>query len=249
MKRAFLIFLIFGVGGFCLPLSWSTEVENSSASGEPQIALKSAYPWKRNIVTTCFWIGEGASGYNRTTNYKSAWDEAWTRNYGGVDCPAKRSPKTSGNPTLPETFAPTLNPFYVALPFNDVKYPRTARRMVPWWDSGKFEKDRWKSQCKGRWVMIEYQGRFCFAQWEDVGPFRYDHAEYVFGKERPRTHSKAGLDISPAVRDYLGLKGLEKTNWRFVENEEVPYGPWIRYAEQAILYSAIKARNPKVARK
>ncbi|MFZ5807461.1 MAG: hypothetical protein ACOY3I_09690 [Verrucomicrobiota bacterium] len=205
------------------------------------VQVASNYPWKNNIVTTCFWVGEGASGYNRMTNYKSAWDEAWTRNFGGVDCPIKRvKVATAGKTTLPKKFAPTLNPFYVALPFNDVKYPGLAKKYVPWWDQKAWEKDPLKSQCKGRWIMIEHHGRVAFAQWEDVGPFRYDHAKYVFGKDRPRIHSGAGLDISPALRDYLGMQGLDKANWRFVEADEVPYGPWIEYGEQAILYSAIK---------
>jgi hypothetical protein len=30
-----------------------------------------------------------------------------------------------------------------------------------------------------------------------------------------------------------------------VEEDEVPYGPWIEYAEQAILFSAIKAESPR----
>ncbi|MEM6822888.1 MAG: hypothetical protein AAF558_13225 [Verrucomicrobiota bacterium] len=206
------------------------------------VSIRSKYPWKKNIVTTYFWIGQGSSGYNSMTNYKSAWDGSWTKNYGGEDCPKKRfSGEYQGKVSLPKTFAPTLNPFYVALPYNDIKYPKTSKKYVPWWDHEKWRKRPYGSQCKGRWVMIEYNGKVCFAQWEDVGPFRYDHAKYVFGDERPKIHSKAGLDVSPSVRDYLGLTGLNKTNWRFVEEDEVPYGPWIRYAEQAIVYSAIKS--------
>ncbi|MEM9446503.1 MAG: hypothetical protein AAGA18_14250 [Verrucomicrobiota bacterium] len=205
-----------------------------------QITLYSNYPVKRDIITTCFWVGEGRSRYSRTTNYKSAWDGSWTKNFGGTDCPADRFSFNDGKITLPVEFAPTLNPFYVALPFNDVKYPKTARKYVPWWNESKHRESRWSSQCKGRWVMIEFKGKVCFAQWEDVGPFRYDHVSYVFGNDRPRIHTRAGLDVSPAVRDYLGMDGLDKTNWRFVEDDEVPYGPWIEYGEQAIIYSVIK---------
>lgn len=206
------------------------------------VKLRSKYPWKRDIVTTYFWIGEGASGYNSTANYKSAWDQAWTHNFGGTDCPEDRVETARvGLTSLPKRFAPTLNPFYVALPYNDIKYPEISRRVVPWWNEEKFKQNRWRSQCKGRWVMIEYKGRVCFAQWEDVGPLRFDDHQYVFGKARPtREHHGAGLDVSPAVRDYLGLTGLNRTNWRFVDDDEVPYGPWIEYAEQAILFSAIK---------
>ena len=64
------------------------------------------------------------------------------------------------------------------------------------------------------------QGRSCFAQWEDVGPLRYDHAEYVFGDERPigLGDDHAGLDVSPAVAQYLGITGKNRiTSWRFVD--------------------------------
>ncbi|MDR2462233.1 MAG: hypothetical protein LBD30_00420 [Verrucomicrobiales bacterium] len=210
------------------------------------VALHSSYPVKRDIVTTYFWIGQGASNYSDTTNHASAWDLKWTSNYGGVDHPRQRSASAQAT-TLPQKFAPTRNPFYVALPFNDTKYPKLAAKHVPWWNKSAHVTNPGRSQCRGRWVMIEFKGRVCFAQWEDVGPLRYDHVKYVFGNERPTQHTKAGLDVSPAVRDYLGMSGLDKTNWRFVDNDEVPYGPWIEYAEQAILFSAIKSETKQRA--
>lgn len=210
------------------------------------VPLRSRYPVKTNITTTYFWVGQGSSGYNDTTNYQSAWDKEWTHNFGGTDSPEKRVSVRTSTVSLPRTFAPMANPFYVALPFNDVKYPELARRFVPWWNEAQFRRDRFKSQCKGRWVMIEHNGDACFAQWEDVGPLRYDHAAYVFGNERPTTeHSGAGLDVSPAVRDYLGLNGLDKTSWRFVEADEVPEGPWLKFTEQAVLFSALKNVHPQ----
>jgi|GEM_PF-6327078 len=206
------------------------------------VQVSSTFPWKRDIVTTFFWIGEGPTSYDSSTVLKSAWDNSWTRNYGGVDNPTKRVANDSmGGTTLPRRFAPTLNPFYVALPFNDVKYPELARKYIPWWNEKAWRAAPYVSQCKGRWLMIEFKGRVCFAQWEDVGPIRYDHVKYVFGDERPRRYSRAGLDVSPAVRDYLGLDGDDKTDWRFVEYSEVPYGPWIEYGEQAVVYQALKA--------
>src|ERR687887_400738 len=42
------------------------------------------YPWKSNIVTTVFWIGEKPSGNNPVPNRVSSWDKEWTKNYGGV---------------------------------------------------------------------------------------------------------------------------------------------------------------------
>jgi hypothetical protein len=225
---------------FSLACLWADETPRYYRVED--ISLSSPYPWKKNIVTTCFWVGEGASGYNSMTNYKSAWDGSWTKSFGGMDCPEKRIATAGfGKTTFPKTFVPTQNPYYVALPYNDIKYPKTSRKLIPWWSDKAYKEDPYKSQCKGRWVMIVHEDKVCFAQWEDVGPFRYDHAGYVFGGDRPNTYSKAGLDVSPAVRDYLGMEGLEKADWRFVNDEEVPYGPWIEYSEQAIIFSLIKA--------
>jgi hypothetical protein len=55
----------------------------------------------------------------------------------------------------------------------------------------------------------------------------------VFGNERPKPNLNkgAGLDVSPAVRDYLGLKPTDVTNWRFVNFSEVPRGPWSTLGE------------------
>ncbi len=230
--------------GFFASADAVQAIEASAASflRTVDITLHSNYLPKHDIVTTGFWVGEGSTGYNDTTSYASAWDDAWTRSFGGVDHPEKRvSFSSAGTVSLPKKFAPTRNPFYVALPFNDVKYPELAAKYIPWWNAKAHQRDPYLSQCRGHWLMIEFNGKTCFAQWEDVGPFRTDHAKYVFGDERPTTYTKAGLDVSPAVRDYLGLSGMNKTTWRFVDNDEVPYGPWIEYGEQAILYSAIKA--------
>ena len=39
----------------------------------------------------------------------------------------------------------------------------------------------------------------------------------------------AGIDVSPAVRDYLGLGSLGLVDWRFVEEADVAAGPWSLY--------------------
>ena len=89
------------------------------------------------------------------------------------------------------------------------------------------------STCKDRWVAIRKGNRIAYAQWEDAGPFRTDHWQYVFGNERPKPNLNkgAGLDVSPAVRDYLGLKQTDVTDWRFVDFSEVPRGPWATLGE------------------
>lgn len=78
------------------------------------------------------------------------------------------------------------------------------------------------------WLEIRHGAKICYAQWEDVGPFRTDSAGYVFGDERPlpNVNHGAGIDVSPAVRDYLGLGSLGLVDWRFVEQADVPIGPW-----------------------
>ena len=56
----------------------------------------------------------------------------------------------------------------------------------------------------------------------------------MFGKERPRPNLNqgAGLDVSPAVRDYLGLAPTRDVcDWKFVEFTDVPAGPWLRHGQ------------------
>ena len=149
---------------------------------------KPTFPVRRNIVTTYFWIGQGGTSISSTQNIMSAWDQFWKKNFGGIDCPDQRKDaKKFREASLPRKFAPTLNPFYVALPFNDIAFPKKSRKWVYWWDEEKFRKGRFESQCKGRWVMIKFNNKICYAQWEDVGPLRYDHAEYVLATSGPPT--------------------------------------------------------------
>ena len=210
--------------------------ENALMRVEPQVFVPttsrrqySRYPWKRNIVTTVFWVGELPTPNNPTPNTASSWDKQWKRSFGGYDNPdpdARRGYRPAG-------FIPRQNPFYVALPYNDVmRGGRTrpeAPRVVPWFRD-RFVKNG-HTVLKGKWVAIRKGRKVCYAQWEDCGPFRTDHWQYVFGGERPKwnINKGAGLDVSPAVRDYLGLSGIDVTDWKFVDFREVPPGPWARY--------------------
>ena len=81
---------------------------------EPQGKFQSREQWKRNVTATVFWVGELPTENNPTPNVKSAWDQNWQANFGGYDEPDRR------NGYLPADFTPSLNPFYVALPYNDV---------------------------------------------------------------------------------------------------------------------------------
>jgi hypothetical protein len=92
------------------------------------------------------------------------------------------------------------------------------------------------SVCKDRWLAIHHVGRVCYAQWEDVGPFTVDHWQYVFGAEAPRPNRNggAGIDLAPAVRDFLQLTSGATVEWRFVEEREVPRGPWRDWRSPAL---------------
>jgi hypothetical protein len=47
----------------------------------------------------------------------------------------------------------------------------------------------------------------------------------------PRTpkNQNAGIDISPAVRDFLQVGNKVQCHWRFIEFSQVPRGPWSKY--------------------
>jgi hypothetical protein len=232
--KFFTSLLCCGLIGFGAGL-WVADVGRTEPADFPVVARPSgrhAYPWHRSIVTTVFWVGEGRTPISSTTNGASAWDFHWVRSYGGFDDPVHRVGP------CPRRFAATRNPFYVALPFNDLKYPELARKWVPYWWKPNFGE---RSRCKGKWVEIRNRrGKSAFAQWEDVGPLRCDHAAYVFGNDRPNVYNHAGLDVSPAVKDYLNLDGFALCDWRFVDAEQVPPGPWLQYQEQALVFAALK---------
>jgi hypothetical protein len=204
---------------------------------EPQVFVPTTsrtstqrYPWKLNIVTTTFWIGEQPTQNNPVPNTKSSWDVNWVGNYGGYDNP---DPSTRRN-YIPIAFTPRQNPFYVALPYNDVtrgRFKPEAPLVIPWFKQAYTGEG--KTVLKGRWVAIRKGNRVAYAQWEDCGPFRTDHFQYVFQNERPKPNLNkgAGLDVSPAVRDYLQMSSTDVCDWQFVEVRDVPAGPWRTYGD------------------
>ena len=194
-------------------------------------AFRGAAQWKRNVTATVFWVGEEPTENNPTPNVMSAWDQDWQASFGGYDHPENR------HGYAPAGFTPRQNPFYVALPYNDIgkdgRHRPEASEVIPWfWQSYRGDS---VSVCKGRWIAIHHAGRVCYAQWEDVGPFEVDHFQYVFGNEQPRPNRNhaAGIDLSPAVRDFLKLRSGKPVEWRFVENYEVPAGPWRSWSHAA----------------
>jgi hypothetical protein len=203
-------------------------------AADPVQAQRSLYPWKKHITATVFWIGEKPTANNPTPNDKSSWDQEWAKNYGGYDNP---DPATR-NGFIPATFTPKQNPFYVALPYNDclnhANHKPEAQRVIPWWN--RYNPEPGDTICKGRWVQIysSETKKICYAQWEDCGPWVTDDWEYVFGQKPPKNtmNKGAGIDISPAVRDFLGISNRATVHWRFTEFSRVPaQGPWAKWGD------------------
>ena len=161
-------------------------------------------PWKIGITATVFWVGEPPTA-DDPGNLVSAWDQDWLES------------------------ARYQNAFYVALPYNDVANGHTkpeAKSIIPWFKEA-YVRDG-QSVLKDHWVAIRKGAKVCYAQWEDVGPFQVDHWQYVFGTERPHPNKNkdAGIDVSPAVKEYLGMSGIDSCDWRFVSESQITQGPW-----------------------
>lgn len=201
------------------------------------------YPIHTNVTATVFWIGEPVGNGSTENNAISAWDDRWLAHYGGVDNVAPHREA----PYFPH-FRPHENPFYLDLPyddFTDAGNPRPDRlSVVPWAlaDAPQLAAARRAgrpfSLLKNRWVRLWRQvggvTHVCYGQIEDSGPYVYDDAAYVFGRDDRRPASRraanAGLDVSPAIRDCLRFSGLNnadnRVSWQFVDASRVPRGPW-----------------------
>ena len=208
------------------PITYTPLVNNDA----PETLPGEKFPWRKEIVTTVFWIGEKPTTNNPVPNISSSWDGNWTKNYGGFDDPEKSHRRDF----IPAKFTPRQNPFYCALPYNDKAangHRPEAPRVVPWFKEAY--QGPGVSTCKDRWIAIRKGNKIVYAQWEDAGPFRTDNWQYVFGNERPKPNLNkgAGLDVSPAVRDYLGIDETDVTDWKFVDFSEVPQGPWAKFGD------------------
>lgn len=74
-----------------------------------------------------------------------------------------------------------------------------------------------------RW---QFQIELCQQEFLEFGG-----AGITLEKPKPNSNGGAGLNVSPAVRDYLDLNGTNVTDWKFVEFKDVPKGPWSLYGE------------------
>lgn len=199
---------------------------------EPAPWADNSQSWRRGITATVFWVGEKISERNPTSNESSAWDPNWQLNYGGLDDPSDR------DRYKPAGFSPRMNPFYIALPYDDLE-PQgdpgaQPEKIIPWY--WKAYKGTWSSTCKGTWLEIHYRGKVCYAQWEDCGPYHTDDWQYVFNGRAPKSSptGNAGIEVSPAVRDFLGIRSGYRVSWKFVGPHEVPQGPWSQWQSDTV---------------
>jgi hypothetical protein len=190
--------------------------------------VNNLYYLHKNITVTNFYVGELASSENGyIPNIASAWDGIWLWDFGGVDDVNDRN-KTYIY--FPSKFIPSENPFYFALPYNDLDEngtPKPTQKLIPW-----YKQESNTTILKNRWIKIIKHtadgDKIAYAQWEDVGPFEEDDFDYVFGTSIPKNqiNNNAGLDVSPAVKYYLNLDDIDKVDWQFVDYDDVPDGPW-----------------------
>lgn len=175
---------------------------------------EAAGPWHTNITATTFYVGEVIGSGPNDSQEISAYDPDWLANYGGCDGIRDKHGicryefRDAANGYFPKRMTPKQNPFYLDLPVSD-------------------------PSLKNRWVEIQGPGGTCFGQIEDAGPAVYNDRAYVFGADDRRPRNKiadnAGMDVSPALNGCLGFGSRDgRVNWRFVDVDEVPAGPWTR---------------------
>ena len=199
-------------------------------------------------MSTTFWVGEVFDATaSDGSQVLSTYDGGWMESYGGCDgmvykgeCVTEE--RTAENDYFPLRMTPLENPFYLDLPFDDINDAAAfARRdsVIPWAGEKPYVDnvgDRNYSYMKNRWVQLVKDGNVCYGQIQDAGPGQYNDAEYVFGADDARPLNTefggAGMDVSPALNGCLGFSDLtgmaDTVDWRFVEEGEVPDGPWTK---------------------
>jgi hypothetical protein len=242
---------------FLLAFSGCSDEPDESDYDGGDSSFSTDYDAHTNIMASTFWCGEGADNTNDfITNTESAWDGDWGSNFGIEDGPliSRDSDHIPDN----DDFTGEENPYYFALPYDDIgtlvydgkgstqdnadvdDYERkeSAFSNVYWEDEKSASGWGWdNSMCKNRWIKVRKNGdsKWCYAQWEDAGPYYYNDYEYVFGTSSPKNTTDepyAGIDLSPSVWLFLG-ESLDKwgaenqrVDWTFVDASDVPSGPW-----------------------
>jgi hypothetical protein len=216
-KTVLMLALCMVAGGIALAI-WAHRPTDPSVPKISGITTETAF---KSVMTTYFFVGEPADASNNyIPNQSSYWDDAWLKHFGAVDSPDSRCGYK------PCSITPRENPFYVALPYGEFTPDgslKPSARLVPWF------KDGLTPLLKNHWVEVVHGSHTCFGQWEDVGPNGENDFAYVFGTSTIPVNTfgeKAGLDVSPALWNCLGMTDNDSTSWRFVDEKNVSAGPW-----------------------
>lgn len=171
---------------------------------------------------TVFFVGEAASednGYIQNTDSVYQWgSNHWLKHHGCADTEKKPCDGKE-------------NSFYVAVPATDMKdeeaNPKVRKAMPAAWLVGATNAE---SSMKNRWVVVRANGKVGYGQIQDAGPFGEEDVEWVFGsatKPKSKANSYAGIDLSPALANHLGVSGVYDVEFALViDANDVPPGPW-----------------------
>jgi hypothetical protein len=232
-----------GAAAICLLVAGCTPTDDRTDQTEDPVAGE--YPLHTNIQATTFWVGEVYDpDADDGSQVLSTYDDNWMANYGGCDgrvvgddCVTEK--RYAENNYFPLAMTPLQNPFYLDLPYDDVNNKKGFRMrdsVVPWASQSPYAENSGNSDfsfMKNRWVKLMRDDLVCFGQIQDAGPGRYFDHKYVFGDDDRRPQNSrwngAGLDVSPAINSCLDFDDLDETqaiDWQFVDDADVPDGPW-----------------------
>lgn len=181
-------------------------------------------------MATTFWVGEvfdpeAADGSQVISAYEG-WRYERSGGCDGVieDGVCQTEPRSAENGFFPSSMTPKQTPFYLDLPFADVNNVAAfaLRGQTPLAQDPGYAGDlenREFSCKKNRWVQLQYKGNTCSAQIQDAGPAEYDEFDYVFGD--------GGTGPKGTKHNDAELNGTQAgVSWRFVDEVDVPDGPW-----------------------
>ena len=168
------------------------KVGGNNAVAEPR--------WKSGRATV-FWVGESETEDNdHIANHKSAWDAKWVEHFGGTDDPDDRCE------FVPCGFKPKENSFYVALPYDDMEEDgrrKAVNTFIPWDKPGAKQ-----SLLKNRWIAIRANNVTLLCAVAGRRSVRERRCGLRLRRRIPAEKQQregAGIDLSPAVRDCLGV--------------------------------------------
>jgi hypothetical protein len=203
----------------------------------------------KSAIASTFYIHEPAGSSNAgISNVPTAWDDLASKDYGVPDgwgpINGVSGPTFKRRGLCPAAGIPKEGLAYVAIQVVDHD-GRIYKKAFPWvkyaarflpqlrkFKDGHFAD--WQSPFKNLWVEVHYHGLVAYGQVEDTGPSKFTDGRaadfpYVFGRAR---HTKnryglhAGIDLSPALTDYLGTDGGARVTWRIIPSDLVPNGWW-----------------------